>query len=141
MGACGLPPNGWLNTRGFCTGEMKRQIHSDRAATGSRQSGADLTARIAPQGTLSPGSGSEVARLFGSRGIFNCVELIISHIPPTEPARRFGSCPRPRNWQGWRQEGAIKPLPRVCCCCCFFFSHRELARSALGKRLRWARSG
>lgn len=65
--ARGLSPHGGLDTRGFCTGEIKPQTHSDRVATSSRQRD-ELAARRAPQGTLSRDSGKEAA--FAGDGVF-----------------------------------------------------------------------
>lgn len=69
-----------------------------------------LAARRAPQSTLSRGSGREAARLCGRWGIFNCLKVIISRIPPSRDSEAGA-----RNWRACRQESAIKPLP------CIFF--------------------
>lgn len=111
MGARGVPPHWRPNTRGFCTGEIKPQIQPDRAATGSGRNGLSSLPAV-PRRASSPGAAAGKLPDFAGDGVFfNCVGIVISHIPPAGTARRFGSCPRPRNWRGWRQEDAIKPLP------------------------------
>lgn len=63
-------PHGRLDTRGFCTGEIKPQTHSDRAAKSSRQSGVRLLPAVSRRAP-SPGAAGGKPPAFAGDGVFS----------------------------------------------------------------------